>query len=411
MAPSDEQGKVRAHVYSKGASKNRSESGSKGSMRDHQLVLLGGEDHVALTIVRELGQRGVQVHCIVPAKTSLCRFSRHTASFHERPDAIAETLELIRSVSSQTGALNVMSCDEQDIALLHRHADQLSGLRLLFPHADRMRLVNDKSETLRLAETIGIDVPRSWPIENSLAVKEMAGDIRFPCVLKWADPVEVEPLLMEIGIPLRKSQYVYSLDELERALRPYDPLGVYPLVQQYCPGVGLDHVIFMHQGKVLLRLQHCRRHEWPPEGGRATFCDSVPLDQHAELFEQSVELLRLINWEGPAQVEYRYDPTQDHAVLMEVNGRFWGTLPLEYHSNAPFVWYTFALWGLGQVPQDARPKTGLRARHTNHEAKRLYRILFERDKIENRDLKYNIAAEALFFLASFLDPRNRDFIY
>jgi predicted ATP-grasp superfamily ATP-dependent carboligase len=379
--------------------------------RDHQLVLLAGEDHLALTIVRELGQRCVKVHCIAPAKISLCRFSRYTASFHERPDTVAATLALVRSVALQTDTVNVMSYLEQDIALLHRHAKELAGLRLLIPRADRMRLVDDKSETLRLAQTIGIDVPRCWPIRDSLAVKEMVGDIHFPCVLKWSDPLEVEPLLLARGIPLLKSQYAYSLGELEKALRPYDPIGVYPLVQQYCPGVGLDHVIFMHRGDVLLRLQHCRRHEWPPEGGRATFCESVPLEKHAVLFKQSVALLRLIDWEGPAQVEYRYDPNRDHAVLMEVNGRFWGTLPLEYHSNAPFVWYTFALLGLGQVPEGALPKTGLRARHTNHEAKRLYRILFERDKIENRDLRYNLAAEVLFFIASFLDPRNRDFIY
>lgn len=40
---------------------------------------------------------------------------------------------------------------------------------------------------------------------------------------------------------------------------------------------------------------------------------------------------------------------------MQINGRFWGSLPLAYHSNAPFGRYTYQVLGLGQVPSTLDP--------------------------------------------------------
>ena len=100
--------------------------------------------------------------------------------------------------------------------------------------------------------------------------------------------------------------------------RPYNPL-----VQSFCPGHGLGHMIFMHGGEALIRFQHRRISEWPPEGGSSTICESLPLTENADLLQKSVELLRAIGWEGAAMVEYRFEPRTGRAMLMEVNGRFW----------------------------------------------------------------------------------------
>jgi len=43
-----------------------------------------------------------------------------------------------------------------------------------------------------------------------------------------------------------------------------------------------------------------------------------------------------MEWEGVAMVEYRFDPDTRSAYLMEVNGRFWGSLPLAQHAGADF---------------------------------------------------------------------------
>lgn len=62
-------------------------------------------------------------------------------------------------------------------------------------------------------------------------------------------------------------------------------------------------------------------------GGFSSVCDALPLSEHQALQAQSVALLRAIGWEGVAMVEYRFDPATGTAVLMEINGRFWGSYP------------------------------------------------------------------------------------
>src|SRR5262249_29870111 len=42
-----------------------------------------------------------------------------------------------------------------------------------------------------------------------------------------------------------------------------------------------------------------------------------------------------------AMVEFRYDMAARRAALMEVNGRFWGSLPLALHSGADFPYMLY----------------------------------------------------------------------
>jgi hypothetical protein len=51
-------------------------------------------------------------------------------------------------------------------------------------------------------------------------------------------------------------------------------------------------MIFFHRGEALLRLQHRRISEWPPEGGVSTVCETLPLSLNAELFGKSEALLK-----------------------------------------------------------------------------------------------------------------------
>src|SRR3546814_15710213 len=99
------------------------------------------------------------------------------------------------------------------------------------------------------------------------------------------------------------------------------------LSQEYCPGTGLGQMFLTLNGDVLVEFQHERSLEWPPEGGSSAICRSVPLERHAQLRARSRDLLRRLNRNGVATVEYRFDRATETYVYMEINGRFWGSLP------------------------------------------------------------------------------------
>jgi predicted ATP-grasp superfamily ATP-dependent carboligase len=121
-------------------------------------------------------------------------------------------------------------------------------------------------------------------------------------------------------------------------------------------------------------FQHLRIREDPPSGGVSVFCQSVTLSP--KLADYSVRLLRAMHWEGVAMVEYRYNAEADRAILMEVNGRFWGSLPLALHAGIdfPYLLYRSTLEGVGAPPQ-CRYKVGVKCRLIAGDTKWLYSVL------------------------------------
>jgi predicted ATP-grasp superfamily ATP-dependent carboligase len=51
---------------------------------------------------------------------------------------------------------------------------------------------------------------------------------------------------------------------------------------------------------------------------------------------QAVALLDRLDWQGPAMVEFKMDEATGVPVLMEINGRFWGSLQLAIDAGVDF---------------------------------------------------------------------------
>jgi hypothetical protein len=204
---------------------------------------------------------------------------------------------------------------------------------------------------------------------------------------------------------------VYTAEQFLAAARRYEPLGEWPIVQAYCPGQGLGQFFYMHNGQVVRRFQHLRIAEWPPEGGFSSVCDSVPIEKHVALQEKSIALLRHIGWEGVAMVEYRWDPATDKAVLMEINGRYWGSYPLAVHCHADFALLSYYLEsGLG-LPALSAFQPAIRCRMMSTEIKRLVRIFLHPELIVDRTFKISRWREAVRFVSDFFKPAVRYYVW
>jgi predicted ATP-grasp superfamily ATP-dependent carboligase len=375
------------------------------------VVLLGIDTPIGLTILRELGERGVAVYGIARSPEGIGLRSRYLRRGWIAPAGEAETLALIREIAAENGARFLMTISERDILWLNRERAALGDLRPLIPDAARMARVLDKAMACDAARAVGLEVPETWQLEGDHDVERVAAAARYPVILKWGDPVAMSPRLRAAGLTLMKAEYCYDAGELRRALGRYAPIGRFPLVQGFCPGLGLGHMVFMHRGEPVLRFQHRRLREWPPEGGTSTAAISVPLDEHAELFARSVALLRRLEWEGAAMVEYRHDPGTGRSAFMEVNGRFWGSQPLAYHAGAPFGWYTYSVLGLGRVPAPASYRGGLRCRFVIPDTRRLFTVLFDPGAVQNRHLRLSRGRELVDYVVDFLRPGARYFVF
>ena len=81
-----------------------------------------------------------------------------------------------------------------------------------------------------------------------------------------------------------------------------------------------------------------------------------------QLADHAIALLRELEWEGPAMVEFRYDSNSGSPVLMEVNGRYWGSLPLSCQAGIDFPFYSWQLVHDQKPSPPASYKSGLRMR-------------------------------------------------
>ncbi len=377
----------------------------------HAAILLGVDTPIGLAVARDLADHGVAVHGITRNERSLGRWSRALASVHLREADKEALIAQIKRLAAETGARGLMTISEGDLRWLGGIRDRLPELRVLAPPPETLAKVLDKRTTLEAAAAVGVPVPRSDSVRTLDEVGRLAGQLTYPVVLKWGDPHAVEAALRANGIEQKKFEYAYDPADLGAKMASYDRAGVFPLIQSFAPGYGLGQMVVMHRGKAILRFQHRRLQEWPPEGGVSTLCESVGLDQHRELFEKSIALLQSLDWEGPAMVEYRHDPTTARSALMEINGRFWGSLPLAYHAGAHFAWATFASGVLGEVPPQPDYEVGLRCMFMVPSARRLYTVLFKPESIQNKALHFDAAREVLGMARGALGPRTSFYVF
>ena len=150
------------------------------------------------------------------------------------------------------------------------------------------------------------------------------------------------------------------------------------MIQEFAAGEGIGVEVLMRGGEPRLIFQHRRLREKPHTGGISVLCESMPLSEG--LVADSVRLLKDMNWDGVAMVEFRRDPATGIAKLLEVNGRFWGSLPLALHAGADFP---AALLHSHLRPKDAQSehpsepqyRVGVRCRSLAHDTAALVNIL------------------------------------
>ena len=80
----------------------------------------------------------------------------------------------------------------------------------------------------------------------------------------------------------------------------------------------------------------------------------VSVEPNPVLLEAASKLMHAMHWHGVAMVEFKHNPQDGTYALMEVNGRFWGSLPLCIAAGADFprMLYELLVHGpLGGIPK------------------------------------------------------------
>lgn len=374
--------------------------------------VLGIETQIGVGVIRELGRAGVPVVGLANRAQSIGLASHYlTRGVVVGSARDAALVARIRALGEEYGRAVLLAVSETDLSWLIAHRHAFGPVTVVAPDAAAFACVLDKSRTLELARTVGIRVPRTVQAHSLAQWHAACGQLRYPAVVKWADPLAALPQLRAHGLTLHKLEFAADAEALARIGERFAAAAIWPLIQEYCPGRGLGQFFFMHRGEAVRRFQHVRIAEWPPEGGFSSVCDALPLTVHRDLQERSIALLRAIGWEGCAMVEYRLDEATGEAALMEINGRFWGSFPLAVHAGAGFASLAYHLQGLGRMPALGALKDDLRCRMVATELKRLVRIVLQPGRIRDPYFRIRPAHELWRFARDFVRPRTRYYLW
>jgi predicted ATP-grasp superfamily ATP-dependent carboligase len=285
----------------------------------------------AIAFTRSLGRRGIDVVAADEQRRSPGFASRYAAarvvypSPATDPDGAVEALH--RAVCDLGVDLVVPISD--DIGLpLSRARERFDGLcALALPDPEALAQVTDKGATTQLALRVGVPVPETALVSTVAEARAAAPRLGWPLVLK---PV-ASRIVRDEAVERYEVSYVNDLSSLEARMAPLEG-HTSVLLQQYHAGEGHGVELLCDRGEPLATFQHRRLHEVPITGGASALRESVPVDP--TLLDYSVRLLRELEWTGLAMVEFRVGPAGP--MLMEINGRVWGSLPLAVKSGVDF---------------------------------------------------------------------------
>ena len=235
----------------------------------------------------------------------------------------------------------VFPADDQVLAAMMEHYDDFKNLTCFAcPPPEITGRILNKAATLEIAQACGIRVPRTEVVSNSTQLSELVNTLPFPWVLK--------PTAKETRIEEAKSYSLSTAHDIATRFPIAKEFAPAMLLQEYCAGAGVGVEVLMHKGECHAMFQHRRIQEWPYTGGFSVTAIAEKPDPR--LVEQSVALLRALEWDGPAMVEFKLNPSDGSAVLMEVNGRYWGTISLPIMAGVDFPLYHW------QLKHDETPK-------------------------------------------------------
>jgi predicted ATP-grasp superfamily ATP-dependent carboligase len=292
------------------------------------VLVMDGEQRSSLAVVRSLGSRGIEVDVAAASEASLAGVSRYASSQVSAPSPTRDPRgfqEWFTEVAAQSGYEMLLPMTDASVNLVTQViGEDVIDARIPLPSHRVCMAIQDKGLVMRIAQQVGVPIPATWQPGSEAELNEVLTKISFPVVIKPRFSARLEGGDHWVRGPVT---YAHSADELRTAFSQSLEEGFAPLIQEMIYGEGRGVFLFVWKGELKAAFCHRRLREKPPWGGVSVLRDSVPYD--AQLVDQSFRLLQALGWDrGAAMVEYKRDRRDNRLKLMEINGRFWGSLQL-----------------------------------------------------------------------------------
>ncbi len=327
-----------------------------------KILVLGYDTRMVLPIARSLGRKGIVVDvawCPAESPAVCSKFIRH---FHKialpEPDDNS-WIDDLRAVIDAHHYDLVIPAAENYVYLLQKN-------RAAFEQFGSVYLVNDevfqtafdKMKTWELAHSLGISVPDSKVCCNEEDLNAFLTTASYPLILKPDCSVGLNDA--------RGKNYVmtaYNANQAREIFRKLSTgcLGIH--LQRLVSGAGVGVEFLASKGELLAVHQHRRIHETSGHG--STYRCSTAVSP--ELFQATAKIIKHLNYTGVGMAEFRVDDQSKQWWFLELNARFWGSLPLAVAAGVDFPFYLYQLLVESETNFDVEYRPGTRCRNLRND--------------------------------------------
>jgi predicted ATP-grasp superfamily ATP-dependent carboligase len=312
-----------------------------------RILVLDGQSSAALAFTRSAARAGHWVAVganrglFAPAKLSrYCKLPLDYPASTENSEVFIDAIvDLVRTHSIDL----VIPITDWTLQPMSESRARFEGICIVaLPPQEALLAAADKYRTAELARSLGMVVPRTWLVQNEADLESLP-EVNFPLVVKdrfsvrWIDRKAV----------LGSVAYAFNQEDLRTiANRRLRAVGD-ALVQEFVSGTGIGVSLFITEAEMFLPFQWKRIREIDPRGSASSARKSMPLDRN--LLTRSYRLVHAMGFQGIAMVEYK-QAANGAAILMEVNGRPWGSMGLAIASGIDYPRYYIDWWLNGALP-------------------------------------------------------------
>jgi predicted ATP-grasp superfamily ATP-dependent carboligase len=331
-------------------------------MVDHMRVLItDGNERASLAVVRALGYEGVEVVVGTDTPHSLAGRSRYCTREFVYPSPYRNPEGFLSTVAkevrhSSPDAIYPMA--EMSMELIGRHQQEFGGPSVVpAPALELFTTMSDKFALMQLAQRLSIPIPDTVFVTEGNLEEVETGIKDYPVVVKPARS------LVQKGEKWYKTTVHVAKDRqaLGQLYKEHHYLQGLSLIQHRVVGEGQGVFALMQHGRPAALFAHRRIRERPPSGGISVLRESIAPPQ--PMTDYALRLLQHVGWHGVAMVEFKIDQASGIPYLMEINGRFWGSLQLAVDAGVNFP-YLLLLMAKGRLPSGPFPayRAGVRSR-------------------------------------------------
>ena len=297
-----------------------------------RVLVLDGQTTQALACVRALGRAGHAVFVASPRRRPLAAWSRYCRAHFRLAGETVEAFAALRAWARTQGVQVVLPQRERSCVLCNAERERWEalGMTLGCGPADMLRSAFDKARTLEHAEASGVRIPPTRLPASLAECRAAAEAVGYPCIVKprFSDFWDGSGFLPDKG-----TQYVRDPAALEATVLACRQGELWPVIQGIVPGQGKGVFALCDHGEPVVWFAHERLRDVRPSGSGSSLRRAIPLD--LRLQAPAARLLSALAWHGPAMVEFRDDGSGE-PCLIEVNGRFWGSLELAIAAGVDF---------------------------------------------------------------------------